>query len=85
MKFNYISKGKFCYVVSSILWQCMKWVILLKWFTTTKMESKPRWILGYHKTKSILTSSRGAQATSRESIRKMRHHLKLACKHTIHL
>jgi len=65
MKFNYISKGKFWYVVSSILWRGMKRIILLKRSTTTKIESKPRWILCYHKTKSILRYFHGAQATSR--------------------
>jgi hypothetical protein len=49
----------------SLLWQGIKWAILEKWSTATKMLSLPLFVLGNPKTKSIEISSQGTLGTGR--------------------
>ena len=56
-KFKILKKSLAMLLVSSTLWQDIKCVILLKRSTTTKIESKPPYVLGSPKTKSMLISS----------------------------
>jgi hypothetical protein len=60
-----LKKRSTIFVVSSVLWQTMKCVILENLFTTTNMESLPFLDLGKPKIKSIEISTQCFLGTSK--------------------